>query len=70
MARSERVVVYLEPETLRQVTVLADGVGISVSSFINMLLLNAVSMVSSTFETMGASMEGLQAADREHDGES
>jgi hypothetical protein len=67
MARSERLSVMVEPETARQLKVLADGTGMTVSTFVNVLLTQAIGMVGSTFATMGQTMEGLQAADKEHD---
>lgn len=67
MARSVRLNVMVEPALADQIKELAEGMNMSVSSLLNLLLTIAVSSTGQTFAQFGATLEGLMSADAEHD---
>lgn len=67
MARTERLTLLVEPELAAEIKRLADGMDMTVSSLLNLLLTIAVNSTGETFASFGATLESLKGADGEHD---
>jgi len=67
MARTERLVVMVEPSLAAEIKRLADGMQMPVSGLLNLLLTIAVNSTGDTFAAFGATIDSLAAADAEHD---
>lgn len=64
VARTTRLTVMVEPDLGAELKELADGMSMSVSSLLNLLLTIAVKSTGQTFASFGATLEELKGADR------
>jgi len=56
----------VEPALADELKGLAEGMGMTVSSLLNLLLTIAVNSTGETFAAFGATLESLRGADAEH----
>lgn len=63
MARTERLVVMVEPSLSAEIKRLAEGMQMPVSGLLNLLLTIAVNSTGDTFQAFGNTIEALKGSD-------
>lgn len=67
--RSERIAIMVEPSMKAELQALADGIRMPLSTFVHTILQIGLRSAGDTFTMVGNTLEGIIAADKEHDEE-